>query len=212
MSDHFHRAGYPKELLQTAIDKTWTLNREELLEYKLPDKEKEKEKNFFLITTYHPGGSILDKIISRNWDLLDRFSSTRPLLENGIVKGFRRPKNCRDTLIRAKTSNPWDVPVAPKHKEPQNDPDSRACKRNNCKYCNKIILTGRLFCPMTNQTFTTIRKTNCESKNLIYCIICSTCDKMYVRQTKHTLSSRICEHFRNGTQNNTTIQCWKTFQ
>ena len=175
MSSHFHRAGYPKKLLQMAFDKTWKLNREDLLEYKLPDKEKEKEKNFFLITTYHPSGSILDKIISKNWDLLDRTSSTRPLLEYRIVKGFRRPKNCRDNLIRAKTSNPWDVPVAPKPIEPLNDPDIRAYKRSNCKYCNKIILSGRLFCPMTNQTYTTIRKTNCESNNLIYCITCSTC-------------------------------------
>ena len=144
------------------------------------------------------------KLISRNWDLLDRSSSTRPLLEYRIVKGFRRPKDCRDMLIRAKTSNPWDIPVAPS-KEPQNDPDSRACKRNNCKYCNKIILSSRLLCPMTNQTYTTIRKANCESKNLIYCNTCSTCEKMYVGQTKRNLRSRMCEHFRNVTQNNTTI-------
>ena len=205
MSSHFHRAGYPKKLIQTAFDKTWKLDREELLEYKVADAEKEKEKNFFLITTYHPSGSVLDKIISKNWDLLDRSSSTRPLLEYRIVKGFRRPKNCRDTLIRAKTSNPWDVQMAPKVIEPQNDPDTRACKRNNCKYCSKIILTGRLHCPLTNQTYTTIRKCNCESNNLIYCITCSKCEKMYVGQTKRNLRSRMCEHFRNVTQNNTTV-------
>ena len=81
----------------------------------------------------------------------------------------------------------------------------RACKRKNCKYCNKINLTGRHYCPMTKSTHTTIRKANCKSNDLIYCLTCKSCDKMYAGQTKRGLRYRLCEHFRNVTQNNTTV-------
>ena len=43
------------------------------------------------------------------------------------------------------------------------------------------------------------------SNNLIYCIECNICHKMYVGQTKISLRSRMWEHSRNVTQNNTLI-------
>ena len=208
MAGHFHRAGYPKKLLQEAFGKAYRLQRQKLLEYKPPTVDiqtDQEEKRLYLITTYHPSGSLLDKIISKNWDLLDRSSSTRPLLDYQIIKGFRRPKNVRDILIRAATENPWDVPGPPVLKDPSSGPKKRACTHNNCRYCDRLDKGGRLECPLADSTYTTIRKCNCESNNLVYCIACSKCEKMYVGQTKRTLRSRICEHFRNVTQNNTLI-------
>ena len=206
MAGHFHRAGYPKKLLQEAFDKAYRLERQQLLQYHTPiESEVEKEKRLYLITTFHPSGSVLDKIISRNWDILDRSSSTRPLLEYRLIKGYRRPKNVRDLLIRALTFNPWDVQGQPPIKDPSDDPKNRACTRNNCRYCDRLDTGGRMLCTLTNSTYTTIRNCNCESNNLIYCIECKICHKMYVGQTKRSLRSRMCEHFRNVTQNNTLI-------
>ena len=114
MAGHFHRAGYPKKPLQEAFDKAYRLERQQLLQSHTPiESEIEKEKRLYLITTFHPYGSILDKIICRNWDILDRSSSTRPLLEYRLIKGYRRPKNVRDLLIRALTFNSWDVQGQP---------------------------------------------------------------------------------------------------
>ena len=189
MAGHFHRAGYPKKLLQEAFGKAYRLQGQKLLEYKLPiadTQTDQEEKRLYLITTYHLSGSILDKIISKNWDLLDRSSSTRPLLDYQIIKGFRRPKNVRDILIRAATENPWDVPGPPMPKDPSSDPKKRACTCNTCRYCDRLDKGGRLECPLANSTYTTIRKCNCKSNNLVYCIACSKCEKMYVGQTKRT--------------------------
>ena len=156
MASHFHRAGYPKKLLQDSFTKTYQLKREELLEYKQTYEREKDEKNLFLITTFHPSGNVLDNIIKMNWDMLDRSSASRPLLEYKITRGYRRPKNCRDTLIRAMTFNPWDVPRAPKPKGPMDNPDLRACSRRNCKCCNKINTGGRLHCPITNLSYSSI--------------------------------------------------------
>ena len=206
MVDYFHRAGYPKKLLQEAFGKAYKLDRGKLLQYNTSDQtDAEDEKRFFLITTFHPSGNILDQVISNNIDLLDRSSATRGLLDYRIMKGYRRPKNLRDIIIRAKTTNPWDVPIAPKTKKPGDDPDERACTKRNCRYCVTINLGGRIHCPITNTFYTTIRKCNCKSNNLIYAIKCKVCTKTYVGQTKRGLYSRLCEHFRNIQQNNTLV-------
>ena len=41
MAGHFHRAGYPKKLLQEAFGKAYRLQRQELLEYKPPSVDTE---------------------------------------------------------------------------------------------------------------------------------------------------------------------------
>ena len=136
MAGHFHRAGYPKKLLQEAFDKAYRLERQTLLQYNSNTESEIEEKRLYLITTFHPSGSVLGKIISRNWDILDQSRSTRPLLENRLIKGYRRPKNVRDLLIRALTFNPWYVQGPPPIKYPQHAPQIRACTRNNCRYCD----------------------------------------------------------------------------
>ena len=75
--------------------------------------------------------------------MLNRSSATRPLLEYHITWGYRITQTCRDTIVRAITSNAWDVLMAPKPKEPQNDPTTRACKRSKCKYSAMIDTGGR---------------------------------------------------------------------
>ena len=62
-----------------------------------------------LISTFHPSGSFLDSIIRKNRDLLDHSSITRPIINWRITKGFRRPKDLRDHLVRALCNNPMAV-------------------------------------------------------------------------------------------------------
>ena len=51
--------------------------------------EKEKDENrIFLITTYHPTFNNVNDIVNTNWNLLDRSSSTRPLMNTNVVRGF----------------------------------------------------------------------------------------------------------------------------
>ena len=40
----------------------------------------EEQKILYLITMKYPSGGVLDKIVPNIWDLLDRSSTTRPLM------------------------------------------------------------------------------------------------------------------------------------
>ena len=175
MAGHFHRTGYPKKSLQEAFDKDYRLERQSLLQYTTKTESDIEEKRLNLITTFHPSGSVLDKIMSKNWDILDRSSSTRPLLEYRLIKGYRRPKNVRDLLIRTLTFNPWDVPGPPLIKDPQHDPKLRACTRNNCRYCDRLDTGGRMLC-------------TCHGGKLHKQLLCSWLNDLYspMDVSKHT--------------------------
>ena len=43
----------------------------------------------------------------------------------------------------------------------------------------------------------------CISTNVIYCITCTLCKKIYIGETGRRLADRFCEHLRDTEQNNT---------
>ena len=172
----------------------------------LPEEGQSTKENLFLISTYHPGGNPLKNIIQNNWDLLDKSSSTRKVLDWRVISGFRRPPNLRDLLVKAKVQPP-NVEASRGDGNPL-----RICRRGqDCKYCRILLKTGQIACERTHRTYNTIRNCSCKSNNLIYCIVCTKCAKKYVGHTKRTLAERMCEHFRNVTQNNTNHSVGRHF-
>ena len=111
-------------------------------------------KSGFLISTYHPAGGFLNDIIRKNWDLLDRSSSTRPILNWKITKGFRRPKNLRDHLVRALCINPMDVQQDRRSNNLKKGKPKKRCSRPNCRYCPKLVKKGSINSPITGKNTT----------------------------------------------------------
>ena len=209
MSKHFLRAKYPPEILQKAFSKAFHLDRETLLNPKQNSQDPDMDLDeVFLITTYHPGGRILGDIVKRNWDLLDKSSSTRDVINWKVTQGFRRPKNIRDLLVRALVRNPLDVRPMPDLKR---NYKRLPCTRPNCRYCIKLDTSGSIQSPITGRNYNTIRCCSCKTNNIIYCITCQVCFKQYIGHTKRTLSERMCEHFRYITQHNSTHSVGRHF-
>ena len=103
MSKNFIRADYPPKVIREAFAKVYHLDRDQLLNPTNPIVIEEEEKeNTFLITTFHPNFRECDKIVQNNWDILEKSSSTRPLIKLNLIKGNRRAKNLRDILVRAR--------------------------------------------------------------------------------------------------------------
>ena len=97
MSKHFLRAKYPPAILQKAFSKAFHLDRDSLLKPKEDNQDPDAYLDeIFLITTYHPSGRILGDIVKQNWDMLDKSSATREVINWKVTQGFRRPKNIRD--------------------------------------------------------------------------------------------------------------------
>ena len=208
MTKHFLKAKYPPKIMQEAFSKAFHLNRHTLLNP--PNKEDEATEldEIFLITTYHPGGRILGDIVHQNWDILDKSSSTREVLDWKVTQGFRRPKNIRDLLVRALVQNPLDVK---KVEYPPRKYKRNFCTRKGCRYCNKLDTSGNIRSPITGRNYNTIRCCSCKTNNIIYCITCQICFKQYIGHTKRTLGERMCEHFRYITQHNSTHSVGRHF-
>ena len=185
MASHFLTAKYQSDVIQKGFSKAYHTDRNTLLITDRSLKTDEEEDKVFLITTYHPNGRILGSIVNQNWDMLDKSSSTREVLDWKIVQGFRRPKNIRDILVRALVRNPMDVAdKPPKHLV-------NKCSRKNCRYCLKLDTSGRITSPITGRSYNTIRCCSCKTNNIIYCITCKICKKQYIGHTKRTLSDTI---------------------
>ena len=213
LAGYFLDADYPADIVQEAFDRAYHKDRQVLLYPPLKETNlNDIPVEIFLISTFHPSGSFLDSIIRKNWDLLDRSSSSRPILNWKVTKGFRRPKNLRDHLVRALCHNPMDVrPDRQRDNTSKKGKTNKRCFRPNCRYCPKLNRTGAIRSPITDRKYNTIMKCDCETNNIIYCIICSRCHKQYVGHTKRTLRQRMYEHFRFISQNNNTHSVGRHF-
>ena len=204
MSKHFIRANYPPHVITEAFNKVYILDRSTLLLPKTPTDAREPDQNLsFLITTFHPTFRECTNIVTRNWDLLDRSSATRPLMNLRIIKGNRRAKNLRDLLVRARLPRLTTPPQQPLTLQQRlsNTRQTRTttirCTRLHCRYCRLINRTGTITSPIAGKQYNTCNNVTCHSNNIIYCLSCRTCNKQYVGQTKRKLVERLREHFRS---------------
>ena len=55
--------------------------------------------------------------------------------------------------------------------------------------------TGRILCPFNGRSYISRFNISCTSNNLVYCLACKICNKLYVGQTKRAFRLRFGEHF-----------------
>ena len=186
---HFLRRGYPEDLIRTAFSKTLTKDRESLLK---PKRDPEEETKNILVSTYNPGFKGLSSIVHRNWDLLGKSCATRQIHQTPITTAYRRPKNLREFLVRAR------LPLANRETKPNNtETPCNPCNTRNCRYCPKLNKNGRIKSKASGRDYTSRHNVTCKSSNLIYCISCKQCGMQYVGQTKNRLMDRFQPHFYN---------------
>ena len=192
---YFHLANYPSKLIQESFERALLQDRQVLLQPK-PISDSDPNNNLYLITTYHPTFHEVNLIVNRNMDLLDRSSSTRPIVHAPLIRGHRRCRNLRDLLVRARLPPTINTPDVPNP-----DPNGRTCNRARYIYCKKLDRSGHITSLATNRRYRTRTNISCVRNNLIYGLKCLICDKIYVGQTKRRIMDRLMEHFRNIRQN-----------
>ena len=93
MSKNFIKADYPPGVIRKAFERVFRSDRNSLLNPDTQDEnDEDKNDKTFLITTFHPNFREFDKIVERNWDLLDRSSSTIPL-----IKPYQRQQKSKES-------------------------------------------------------------------------------------------------------------------
>ena len=185
--------GYPKQLLVEAILKAYNKDRMSLLDTGKTKPISSGEETIFLTTTYNRQYNGLHKQVESTWDLLGRSSTTRFLQTKTVKVGYKRPKNLRDILTRARLPSP-----KPTEENDSTDPSMKKtikCENPECRYCPRMNRTGKITSHTTGRRYTTRTNVDCTSNNLVYCISCKTCGKQYVGQTMNTVKKRFQGHF-----------------
>ena len=195
---HFQRRGYSVETLQAAMNKVKVIKREDLLREKTEEEEKQTDQVISIITSYTPQCNELPTLVKKNWGIVQRSSTTKNLAKRRLVVAYRRPKNLRDILVRAKlpdnngTNNETSLPLSE---------SANACRTRNCRYCKILDHSGRIKSHTTGREYNCKKHVTCKSSNLIYCITCTSCGMQYVGQTKLRLMDRFGNHFTSIQRN-----------
>ncbi len=193
LAAHFMCRGYPIDILDSAYSRVKDFSRDSLLETEIDpplDEERgDNSKKVFSITTYNPVGCPNKQIIRTNWDMLGTSNTTMHLYEHRVIHGQRRCQNLRDLLVHAKLK----IQVAPR--AAISGSSTNVCSNRNCRYCPKLNKTGTILSPATGRSYKCCHNISCCSTNVIYCLKCTECNKLYVGQTKRPLKKRMVEHF-----------------
>ena len=69
--------------------------------------------------------------------------------------------------------------------------------------CVRVCISNTVKISGPNRSFKVTDHFTCISTNVIYCIICTLCKKIYIGDTGRRLADRFREHLRDAEQNNT---------
>ena len=131
------------------------------------------------------------KIICKNWDILARSCTTKKIHGANLMIGYRKPRDLRSYLVRAKTDYRPDNDQSKQIPKECAD-TSNKCTKKDCMYCNLLDRGGKI--TNENESYSTKTEITCNSSNVIYCLECKKCNKKYVGQTKRKIKDRVREH------------------
>ena len=103
---------------------------------------------------------------------------------------FRRPKNLKENLVRAK------IPPPPPKREKREIYGMKKCNQVRCEAC-PYIKEGKVVKSTYNQTQVKINSAlSCNSTNVVYGLFCNkqNCKKLYIGQTKRPIRERLSEY------------------
>ena len=78
-------------------------------------------------------------------------------------------------------------------------PGTFKCARSRCKTCLFIVNTSKISGPKRSVKISD--RFTCTSANVIYCITCTLCNKLYIGETGRRLGDRFREHLRDVEKN-----------
>ena len=189
---YYKTRGYPNLILQEALEKAKLLDRTILLTQNNTHTIQRNDNNLIMIITHNPANPDVKGIIQKHWPIINNAKNLSVLHNQEITLASRRPKNLRDKLVRARAN-----PIT-KHKNQISGRINNPCayaNNDNCKYCNKMLITGKITSSVTKRDYTVPDTGTCGSNNLVYLITCTKCNTQYVGETGNTINQRFYHHF-----------------
>ena len=151
--------------------------RESLLCQDTKNRKSSGKDKIPLVIDFHPTLLGLSKMIDLAWPVLHAPESMRKVFGEKPMVAFRGPRNLKDAMVRAKVK-----------RENNLDRGMKKCGKSRCQIC-KFVKEG---CASDGEnSFFVINLTfDCDSKGVIYLIVCKKCCKVYVGSTVKSFRQR----------------------
>ena len=178
---------YKPNIINSSIEKARNIPREKALEKVV--RQSDSRRQVFVLT-YDPRLPSANQIVKKHWRVMVQDPVLREIFPLPPLIAYRRQKNVREFVIRAK------VPPPPT-RERRVLPGMKRCgKCVNCPY----VQTGRtVSATHTNFSIDINAPVTCQTSNVIYCITClhPKCRLQYLGKTDGKLTTRFGGHRRD---------------
>ena len=164
MCQFFEKRGYPVSVVKDSHHRAQQFERQSSLQ----TSQKDKNDRIPFTLTFHPHNHAVKSIILNNFKLLQNDPETGRIFSQPPLISFKRDKNVGNFLVRSALKT-------------NEQPGTFKCARSQCKTCLFIVNTSKIL-GLKRSVKITDRFT-CTSANVIYCITCTLCNKLYFGET-----------------------------
>ena len=182
MCHFFKNRGYPDSVVNTAQHRAQKIDRQSALQ----TTQKEKNERIPFTLTYHPHNLAAKNIILKDFKLLQNDNETGRIFSQPPLVSFKCDKNVGNFLVRSVLKS-------------DDQPGTFKCARKRCNTCPFIHDADKITGPKRSIKITD--RFTCTSANVIYCITCTLCKKIYIGETGRRLGDRFREHLRDVERN-----------
>ena len=169
--------GYPLYIINQGISKADSLTNEQL------DRNTTKqEESLVVLSTHNPNNPSLETLVRSSINILDTSPNMKSALSNRkLIFAKRQPPNLKRLLSKAEFRSNTSIPKVSK------------CDKN-CETCKSIIEGSTIEIKSTGKVFKVKYNMDCNTRNLIYVMICEGCGEQYVGETSNPLKTRMTVH------------------
>lgn len=156
---------YPKTVIEFGIQKALSIPQNELRK----EKTKSSENVISFISTHNPNNPNVMPLIKSSFFTLiaNKVKGFKPDIK--LIHSKRQAPNLKKILTKAEFTN-----IRARVKQ---------CGDPRCECCDVLLLSDRYTFKNTQKTFILKTEMSCDSANLVYVAICSTCKEEYIGET-----------------------------
>ena len=128
-----------------------------------------------LVATYHPALNNLGKVAGRLHPMLTNSEEHGEVFPEIPLIAFRRCKNLKDILVRARLSS-----------EGNGGNDKKGCShcgKSRCQVCNVMSNSKHFHSNIDSRKYRINYSFNCDSSNVVHLLECTVCGVQYVGST-----------------------------
>ena len=187
LAGFFANRGYPGNVVANARARCATVTRAEAL---IPREKTKLEKIPLVLPFYEKISKKIARIVFNNAKVLSQDPEIGFIFRDKFISAFKNHQNIKQQTVRSKLP-------APIEEIPGNFP----CGSRRCLTCSVLCAEPVISGPCGS--FSITKSFTCTSTCVVYVIVCTKCDILYVGETSRSLRDRKNDHFSD-------IKCKRT--